>query len=191
MKRNPKTNSGGFDVDSPLKTAYRLQELATCSGLDWPEAGQIWSVINDELAEAKSAIEDPSVLAKRLALRTHKRSESCPDGQSFERCLQESLGKLLFAVVDICRKFDIDPDLALDSVNEEFNESFEYVRKKSTEKGLLMGLQDRKTISKLWQEAKHHPLNSDKISPFPAGSAGIPVRSDEREALHIPFPGIG
>ncbi len=191
MKRNPKTNSGGFGVDSPLKTAYRLQELATCSGLDWPEAGQIWSVINDELAEAKSAIEDPSVLAKRLALRTHKRSAMCPDGQSFERCLQESLGKLLFAVVDICRKLDIDPDLALDSVNDDFKESFEYVRKKSTEKGMLMGLQDRKTISKLWQEAKRSPALDGKISPFPAGSAGVPVKSEDQKTLHITFPGIG
>jgi len=191
MKNNPKKSSGGFAVDSPLKTAYRLQELATCSGLDWPEAGQVWSVINDEIAEAKSAMEDPSVLAKRLALRTHRSSKNCPDGQSFERCLQESLGKLLFAVVDICRKLDIDPDLALDSVNEDFESNYKYVRQKSTEKGMLMGLQDRKTILALWKEAGRNRSFEGKISPFPLGSAGVPAPKENEVHEKVHAPGIG
>ncbi len=158
---------GSLYDDSPLKTAYRLQELATCSGLEWPEAGHVWSVINDELAEAKTAIEDPSVLAKRLALRTHKWNAICPDGQSFERCLQESLGKLLFAVVDICRALDIDPDIALAAINENFADSFDYVREKSREKGLLVGLEDKATIHELWAESERLRKERGSVREFP------------------------
>jgi uncharacterized protein YabN with tetrapyrrole methylase and pyrophosphatase domain len=153
---------------SALQKAYRLQEMATCSGLDWPEASQVWSVINDELAEAKSAFDDPSVLAKRLALRTHRNGRDCLDSQAFELCLQNCLGKLLFAVVDICRKLDIDPDLALETVNEDFESSFSYVRRKTTEKGYLMGLEDKKNLNLLWKESQRMATLEKKISAFPA-----------------------
>jgi len=173
-----------IDTDSPLKKAYRLQEFASRSGLDWPEAGQIWSSINDELAEVKSVIDDPSVLAKRLALRAHKMNTHCIDGQNFEHCLQESLGKLLFAVVYICRSLDIDPDLAIDAINESFAHSCEYVRLKAAEQGLLMGLIDRETIGQLWKEAANARSINDKTSAFPLGPIGTPAAHRAREATH-------
>jgi tetrapyrrole methylase family protein / MazG family protein len=143
----------------PLERAYRLQEAAADVGLDWPEAVDVWSRINEELAEAKAASEDISILSSRLAARA-EREEAVAAEASARTLLREELGDLLFAVVDICRTLQIDPRAALEIANDKFAACFEYVRDRTCSEGILLGLESPERLKDLWLEARvreRHP----------------------------------
>lgn len=159
----------------PLERAYRLQEAAADVGLDWPEAEDVWSRINEELAEAKAASEDISILGSRLAARAEREDAvaavEASNLDSARTLLREELGDLLFAVVDVCRTLQIDPRAALEIANDKFAACFEYVRDRTCSEGVLLGLESPERLKALWLEARvyerHPPLSlwpSDRSS---------------------------
>jgi uncharacterized protein YabN with tetrapyrrole methylase and pyrophosphatase domain len=132
-----------------LKRALRIQETAAAAGLDWPEAADVWTRINQELAEAKAASEDPSILSARIAARTNERAGNADSAHTL---LQDELGDLLFAVVDVCRTLGVDPDAALEGANRRFVECFEHVQARAQAEGIMLGLEHPASIKALWSE---------------------------------------
>lgn len=45
--------------------------------------------------------------------------------QATKKATEESFGELLFSIVGLCRKFDIDPEQALNHANTKFKENYE------------------------------------------------------------------
>lgn len=138
-----------------LERARRIQEKAAAAGLDWPEAADVWTRINQELAEAKAASEDPSILSARIAARTNERAGTADSAHDL---LQDELGDLLFAVVDVCRMLGVDPDAALEGANRRFIECFEHVREQAQKEGIMLGLEHPASIKALWSEFRRVQL---------------------------------
>ena len=153
-----------FEVDvvprsvPPLERAFLLQETAADVGLDWPEAEDVWSRINEELAEAKAASEDITILGARLAARAERDgSVSSAEERGLDSAhalLREELGDLLFAVVDVCRTLQIDPRAALEIANDKFAACFAYVRDRTSAEGVFLGLESPERLKRLWREAR-------------------------------------
>jgi tetrapyrrole methylase family protein / MazG family protein len=163
----------------PLERAYRLQEAAADVGLDWPEAEDVWSRINEELAEAKAASEDISILGSRLAARA-EREETAAEASSLDSArtlLREELGDLLFAVVDVCRTLQIDPRAALEIANDKFAACFEYVRDRTCAEGILLGLESPERLKTLWLEARVNERHPNPLAVWQSACS-----SEEREA---------
>jgi ATP diphosphatase len=81
-----------------LERAIKLQRRAARTGFDWPDASGPRAKIDEELAELAA--------------------ESEPERQA------EELGDLLFAVVNLARHLNIEPEAALRQANRKFEQRF-------------------------------------------------------------------
>ncbi len=119
----------------PLLMAYRLQERAAGVGFDWPDAKGPMAKVKEEIAE----LEREAGTGKR------------------ER-LQDELGDLLFAVVNLARKLEIDPRAALEQANDKFRRRFEAVEQLAAERGVDIGRATLEQLDRLWDEVKAQSL---------------------------------
>lgn len=102
-----------------LHRAYRLQDRAAGLEFDWPDALGPLAKVEEELEEVSDLI-DPAT--GRAAANTAE-------------LLEEELGDLLFAVVNLCRKSGVHPALALDKTNAKFARRYSEMEKLATADG--------------------------------------------------------
>ena len=86
-----------------LERAAKLQRRAARTGFDWPDASGPRAKIDEELAEL--------------------------DAESDHQRLLEELGDLLFAVVNLARHLNIEPEAALREANRKFEARFRAIEK--------------------------------------------------------------
>ena len=115
----------------PLLMAYRLQERAAGIGFDWPD-------VKGPLAKVK---EETTELEKEL-------------GAGRRQEVEEEIGDLLFAAVNLSRKLGVEPGQALERANAKFQNRFEAVEKLAEQRGLEMGRASLDELDKLWDEVK-------------------------------------
>lgn len=142
---------------SPVERSLHLLARAADAGIDWTSSEDLWSRINEELAEVKAAQDDVGTLSARIAVR-ESRNGNTPGASgknAAHKLLMEELGELMFAVIDLCRVFNVDPQTALESANNKFEQCCAYIEEKTSEEGLLLALVDASYIRQLWNEAKN------------------------------------
>jgi MazG family protein len=123
----------GLPVTLPaLVSAMRLQERAAGVGFDWPDADGPREKVQEELDELDVEL---------------------TGGESQER-IEDEIGDLLFAVVNLARKLNCDPRAALEKANQRFVERFRVVEELARERGIEMGNADLEELDRLWDEAK-------------------------------------
>jgi len=115
----------------PLLMSYRLQERAAGIGFDWPDAAGPLAKVKEETAELEK---------EQHAGRREQ--------------IEEEVGDLLFATVNLARKLGIEAGQALERANLKFMVRFEKVEKLAEERGLEMGRASLEELDKLWDEVK-------------------------------------
>ena len=115
----------------PLLMAYRLQERAAGIGFDWPDAKGPMEKVKEETVELERE-----------------------QGAGSREQIEEEIGDLLFAVVNLARKLAVEPGAALERANAKFQRRFEAVEKLADERGLEMGRATLEELDKLWDEVK-------------------------------------
>ena len=97
-----------------LLKAYRIQEKAAHVGFDWEKGDTvpIFQKIQEEIMEVKKAAEEKDTV-----------------------CTEEEIGDLLFAVVNLARHLEANPDEALGRANAKFISRFSEVEKLVAESG--------------------------------------------------------
>jgi len=116
----------------PLLMAYRLQERAAGIGFDWPDAKGPLEKVKEEIGEVE---------------REYGRGGA-------RELIEEELGDLLFAAVNLARKLGVEPGQALERANAKFTKRFEQVEKLAEERGLEMGRASLEALDRLWDEVK-------------------------------------
>ena len=119
--------------DSQLAGAQLLGRRAATCGFDWPSALEALDKVREEVDELHEAI--------------------CDEAAS-KREVGGEVGDLLFAVVNVARKLEIDPDAALASANHKFEARFRFVERRlaGTEGGLEGATLEQ--MEAIWREAK-------------------------------------
>jgi MazG family protein len=115
-----------------LLKAQRLQERAADVGFDWPDARGAMEKVREELGELERRIE-PSRDSARL---------------------EEELGDLLFAVVNLARKSGVGAEAALERASAKFKRRFERVEELAAERGLDVASAGLAALDALWDEVK-------------------------------------
>jgi MazG family protein len=114
-----------------LVRAYKLSARAAREGFDWESADDVLAKLAEEIRELE-------------------RARSSGD----EASLNEEMGDLLFAVVNLARHLGIDPELALQSTNRKFVERFRHIEATLAEQKRPIKDASMEELEALWQEAK-------------------------------------
>ena len=68
--------------------------------------------------------------------------------------IEAEIGDLLFSVVNLARRYKVDPAVALSRTNEKFCRRFKYVEKKMALSDLSMDSNHLQEMDIFWNEAK-------------------------------------
>ena len=112
-----------------LWRAEKIQAKARKAGFDWPDISGALDKLDEETAELKQAIADGSNV-------------------------EEELGDLLFAAVNVSRFLQKDPEVALGKACDKFIDRFRQVEQAAAERGAPMEQMSLTELDKLWDEAK-------------------------------------
>src|SRR3989440_12568514 len=119
----------------PLLMAYRLQERAAGVGFDWPDATGPMQKVKEETAELERET-----------------------GNGKRERVEDELGDLLFAVVNLARKLAIDPRAALEKANDKFTRRFDAVERLAERRGIEIGRAGLDELARLWEGGKGQSL---------------------------------
>lgn len=114
-----------------LLRSEKIQAKARRAGFDWDDVSEAFLKVKEETLELEEAC--------ALKDKNHIRDE---------------LGDLLFAVVNVSRFLDIDPEEALNLTSERFIRRFSYIEKQADLKGLSTGDMTLEEMDRLWEQAK-------------------------------------
>ena len=128
-----------------LHRAHRLQERAAGVGFDWPDVAGPMEKVAEELEEVRVQLAEGGA-----EFDTH----GVPTADPRHLKLEEELGDLLFAVVNLCRKAGTHPSLALDRANAKFQRRFEAVERIAVERGIEVRTAGLEALDKIWDEVK-------------------------------------
>ncbi len=115
-----------------LTRALKLQKRAARVGFDWTEPAEILDKIEEEIGE----------------LRAELRAGRAPDR------LADELGDLGFALVNLARRLDVDPEGALRGTNLKFERRFHRIEHWLAGQGRTPGSASLEEMEALWQRAK-------------------------------------
>lgn len=112
-----------------LTQADQIQQRAQRVGFDWKTIEPVFAKINEELQELKEA-----------ETQEEKQSEA---------------GDVLFAVVNLLRWLEIDPEMALRGTNTRFRQRFRYIETIAAKQGKHVEDFSFEELDAFWEEAKH------------------------------------
>jgi MazG family protein len=114
-----------------LKRAEKLGNRASRVGFDWPDTQGVRAKISEELAELSAA-----------------------ECNGSREQIADELGDVLFAVVNLARHLDVDPEQALVQANRKFEKRFRQMEESINESGERFADMDIDALEERWQAAK-------------------------------------
>ncbi|MGJ7036521.1 nucleoside triphosphate pyrophosphohydrolase [Anoxybacillus eryuanensis] len=115
--------------------AYEYQKRAAKVGFDWSEVEPMWRKVEEEMNEVKQE-------ANHID----------------EQKLKAEFGDLLFALINVCRYYKVNPEEALAMANEKFYRRFQYIEKKVKQLGKEWHTYSLDQLDEIWEEAKREGL---------------------------------
>jgi nucleoside triphosphate diphosphatase len=120
-----------------LARAEKLTRKAATVGFDWPDAAQVVGKIEEEVREVREALEAGS------------------HGE-----IEDEIGDLLFAVVNLARHAGVDPESALRGANAKFERRFGAVEQALAAGGRTPADASLDDMEDLWLKAKERERRS-------------------------------
>ena len=139
----------------PLSRALRVQDRMAAIGFDWPDVSGPLAKVDEEAAELAALLEEETGLGDDGPPTGVARSEaaSAAGSQRLAR-LEEELGDLLFAVVNVARLCGVHPSNALILANAKFQRRSGEIRRRAAEVGLDWNSASLDQLDELWEATK-------------------------------------
>lgn len=122
-----------------LALSRKIQEKAATVGFDWTKPEPILAKLREETDEFEAAARTPD-----------------RDAQ------QSELGDILFTVVNLARRYEIDPDAALRHTTAKFRSRFAAMEAQAAADGRTLAGMDLDEQEALWQRAKGAEVTSQR-----------------------------
>jgi MazG family protein len=131
----PKTLLSGIVAALPaLLRAYHISTRAASVGFDWAKADDVVEKIREEVDELREVVA----------------GGPAPDRARAE----EEMGDLLFAIANLARKLEIEPETALRKANDKFTRRFGALEQSVSESGKTMREMSLEELEREWQAIK-------------------------------------
>ena len=112
--------------------AEKLQKRAAQVGFDWDKPAPVLAKVEEEVSELKQAMDQPQHHAR----------------------LQDEVGDLFFAAINLARHLDINPETALRKANNKFEQRFRFIQTTLEEEGHDLETASMEKMEELWDQAK-------------------------------------
>jgi XTP/dITP diphosphohydrolase len=124
--------SGVPDGLPSIIKALRMQDKTAQLGFQWDNIDDVWAKVEEEITEFNEA------------KKTGDKDK-----------IEEEFGDILFSLINYARYLDINPDTALERVNQKFKRRFHYIEDNAYKLLTDMSLLE---MDELWDEAKKSGL---------------------------------
>ena len=134
LKLRKKKRQGGILGGVPrslpaMVKAFRVGEKAASAGFDWEQKEDVWAKVKEEIAE----------IEVEMAAGNQERTA-------------EEVGDLFFALINMCRLYGIDPEMALERTNKKFISRFQHMEAEAGDR--LFSEMSAEELDVLWRNAK-------------------------------------
>ena len=126
--------------------AYQLTRRAAHIGFDWDNLAGIFEKLDEEKREILASLEDAAPPSS-AATRSAKPALASPH-------LEEEVGDLLFAAVNVARFLGADPEIALKKANRKFQTRFQWMEAVALAEGRPLAELPRERMEELWNLSK-------------------------------------
>jgi MazG family protein len=137
--RNAGDAGGHYLGDLPLAfpalmRAQKTQSKVARVNFDWTELGEVIAKVEEEIQELKQAIQEQD-----------------------RKSIEDEVGDLLFAVVNLARKCKLDAEGALQGATDKFVFRFNRLEDELQSRGKKLGDVDLAEMDKIWNQIKETP----------------------------------
>ncbi|MDE1900324.1 MAG: nucleoside triphosphate pyrophosphohydrolase [Alphaproteobacteria bacterium] len=124
----------GVSTALPAATrAVKLQSRAAKAGFDWNNPRDVIAKIHEEIGELE-----------------HEFAIAAPDADAVE----DEMGDVLFAVVNLARKLNVDPETALRRTNRKFERRFRGIETRLAAQGRTLSDASLDDMERIWNDIK-------------------------------------
>jgi MazG family protein len=114
-----------------LLEALKVTKKAAKAGFDWRDADEVFDKLEEETGELRAALAEGDA--------NH---------------LEEEIGDLLFAVVNLARKLEVEPETALKRTNRKFRQRFKYIENRIKAENKTLEGSTLEEMDSFWNDAK-------------------------------------
>lgn len=119
-----------------LLEGLKLTKKAGKVGFDWENTEQIFDKLTEEVNELKAELESGK-----------------------QESIEEEIGDLLFVIVNLARKLDVEPETALKKTNRKFRTRFKHIESELKSRGKTLEESNLEEMDSLWNAAKASSVN--------------------------------
>ncbi|MGC9330069.1 MAG: MazG family protein, partial [Candidatus Hinthialibacter sp.] len=120
-----------------LMQAHQIQDRASRVGFDWEKIDEVFAKFEEEWGEFRETYSEKN-----------------------QERMEEELGDLLFALVNISRYIQVDPEQALAKTNQKFLRRFSYIEQEIEKRSQTLKEASLQEMDALWDEAKRLEKNN-------------------------------
>lgn len=131
-----------------LSRAAKLQKRASQHGFDWESIGPVFHKVAEELEEIRVA------LCRKDGAKDDGDLAANDSAQARQNELEDEMGDLLFACVNLARFLKVSPDNALRRANAKFIRRFQFIEQRLVAQGKTVDGSSLVVLDRLWDEAK-------------------------------------
>jgi ATP diphosphatase len=117
-----------------LTRAAKVQKRCGNVGFDWPDLNGVFGKIYEELDEVKAELDAENI---------------------DQTAVEEEIGDLLFATVNLARKLKKDPEQLLRQANTKFEQRFHKVEQHFEQQGVALEDAGLEAMDNVWNQIKH------------------------------------
>lgn len=145
------------DVSSALPAlleARKLSSRAAREGFDWPDVEGVVSKLHEEIEELREELAKlpPAAMQRTQQEIAGSGKPKIPD--SVREHLEEEVGDMMFALVNIARFLAVDAEGALKKTNRKFRHRFGHIEQELAKTGRGPRDASMEELESLWQEGK-------------------------------------
>ncbi len=123
-----------------LIEARQLTERAAYYDFDWPDAIAVLDKLDEEARELRAALGSPDTAPQQIA---------------------EEVGDLLFVVVNLARKLQLDPEATLKAANRKFRRRFTALEQALAAQGKTLSESHPDELNAIWESVKRMTATQD------------------------------
>jgi nucleoside triphosphate diphosphatase len=114
-----------------LQRSYKIQKKLAAVGFDWKSAEELFPVVESEWREVQEAV-----------------------ASGIQDSVEDEIGDMLFAMVNLARHYKVDPESALRRSNRKVERRFAYIEDQLMLQGKTPAQASMDDMEMLWQQAK-------------------------------------